>query len=127
MNWSRIKSILIAVFVVVDVYLLIQYFAVNDSNDVISRTVVENTIDILQSRDVTVEKENISQIVERDPKTGENYKTSADALITFSHMAKNTGLSPCTVEKTIFEDGYWILTTNKGTYIYDAVNLNLTN
>ncbi len=123
MNWSRIKSILIGVFIVVNVYLLIQYFAVNESTDVLSHTTIENTIQLLEGKGITVKANSIPRRIERDKKTNIPYKTGADALITFADLAQKKGITPCKVEELALDDGVWIITTDKGEYYLNANTL----
>lgn len=127
MHWSRIKSILIAVFIIVDAYLLVQYFSVNEKGDVLSRTTIENTVSILEKKDISIQEDIIPRITERSPQTGEEYKTAADALISFSDIAQNEHLTPCTVKEIVLENGNWIITTDSGEYILNAVTLDPIN
>jgi len=124
MHWSRIKSILIGVFIIVNVYLLIQYFAVNESTDVLNRATVENTITLLENREITISADVIPRRIERNKKTKEPYKSGADVLITFADTAKREGVTPCKIEQMSLTDGVWIITTDKGVYKFDAVTLN---
>lgn len=124
MHWSRIKSILIGVFIVVNVYLLIQYFDVNESTDVLSQTTIENTVTLLESKEINVSADIIPRRIERNKQTNTLYKSGADALITFADTAAKEGVTPCDVENLNLEDGVWIITTSKGEYKFDAITLN---
>lgn len=124
MHWSRIKSILIGVFIILNVYLLIQYFDVNESTDVLSRTTIENTITLLENKEITVSADIVPRRIKREAKTDIPYKTGADALITFADTATKEGVTPCQIESLDLEDGVWIITTNKGEYKFDGMTLN---
>ena len=124
MHWSRIKSILIGVFIILNVYLLIQYFDVNESTDVLSRATIENTVTLLENKEITISADIIPRRIERNPQTEAQYKSGADALIAFADTAAKEGVTPCQVESLALKDGIWIITTNKGEYKFDAVTLN---
>ena len=56
MEWSRVKSILICMFAVVNVFLLFTYVKGTSPGNFISDTTVDNTVEILRNNGVTIDK-----------------------------------------------------------------------
>ncbi len=123
MNWSRIKSILIGVFILVNIYLLIQYFAVNESANVLSNKTVENTVTFLEEKDITIKEDAIPRQIEYNKKSKSSYKTGADVLVAFADVAQKKKLTPCTIKELSFDNGIWTVKTDKGDYTFNATNL----
>lgn len=67
MDWSRIKTILIWVFAVVNVFLLTIYFNEANTGKTLGDDVLTSTVEILKQNNITVDKEVI-------PKSFENVK-----------------------------------------------------
>ena len=45
--------------------------------------------------------------------------------VSFSAMAQKKNITPCEVTELVLDEGKWIITTNKGQYIFDAETLSI--
>lgn len=57
MEWSRIKTILIWIFAIVNIFLLSIYFKETSTGNIISEEVVASTVEILKQSNVSVDKD----------------------------------------------------------------------
>ena len=61
MNWSRVKTVLIILFLCTDIFLLATYLTSKYASSTISPEVIEATVDVLASNDITVDPSIIPQ------------------------------------------------------------------
>lgn len=56
MQWSRVKTILIVIFIIVNIYLLINYFHSSQNGVTVSPAVVDDAVSILSSNSIQIDK-----------------------------------------------------------------------
>ena len=65
MYWSRVKTILIVLFLCINIFLLINMMITVNRTIVISTETVRNTIEVLQKNDITIKAEDIPTKIEQ--------------------------------------------------------------
>ncbi len=55
MNWSRVKTVLIILFLCTDIFLLATYLTSRYASSTISPEVIESTVEVLKNNDITVD------------------------------------------------------------------------
>ena len=61
MNWSRVKTVLIILFLCTDIFLLATYLTSKYASSTIAPEVIESTVEVLKSNDITVSSSVIPQ------------------------------------------------------------------
>lgn len=56
MQWNRVKTILIVIFIIVNIYLLIHYFNSSQNGISVSPSVLDDTVSILQNTNINIDK-----------------------------------------------------------------------
>ncbi len=64
MHWTRVKTILIIVFIIIDVILLSSIIMTSYTAPVIEDTLIEDTISILERNNIKIEKEDIPKTIQ---------------------------------------------------------------
>lgn len=59
MNWSRVKTVLIILFLCTDIFLLATYFTSKYSSSKISEEIIQSTVSVLANNDITIEPQII--------------------------------------------------------------------
>ena len=100
MEWSRIKTILIWVFAIVNVFLLSIYFKETSTGNIISEDVVTSTVEILKQSNVTVDKDVI-------PRRYENVKICSveNKYSNINQMLGSVGIDDS--KATVKGDFFW--------------------
>lgn len=102
MEWSRIKTILIWVFAIVNIFLLSIYFKETSSGNIISEDVVTSTVEILKQSNVTVDKDVI-------PRRYENVKICSveNKYSNINQMLGGVGIDDS--KATVMGDCFWYI------------------
>lgn len=61
MNWGRVKTVLIILFLCTDIFLLATYLTSKYASSTISSEVIESTVEVLKNNDITVDPSIIPQ------------------------------------------------------------------
>lgn len=107
MEWGRVKSIMIGVFCIINIFLLITYLGTMRTSPNISEETISNTVAILDGNNVAVNADNIPRKIQdiRIFDVINKYETHSDAVKAFWQTSQSEGLDYFNPEHTI-ADGY---------------------
>lgn len=111
MNWSRVKTVLIILFLCTDIFLLATYLSSKYSSSVISDDVINSTVEVLASNSITIDPSVIPQRTPHIPYTeAENviydYEAFAKSILGEALFQTDSGYESNTGRMTFHGDSF---------------------
>ncbi|NLB81447.1 MAG: hypothetical protein GX800_07550 [Clostridiaceae bacterium] len=109
MEWGRVKSILIGVFLVVNIFLITNYLQENKTSFKIREDVIENTVLVLKNNEIHIDTSIIPRRMQdvRIFDIANRFETPQAATVAFREKAQNVGSELFNPSFVTFGDDYF--------------------